>query len=247
MTAAWRRWPEPDGVDTPTLFEGVVYHHLQHALLALLVWVHGGATGALRWRPYPAWPSSPFPALVLDPGPRLAPAGVADPAPAVLAIQPVAREPGPALLAALAQALLGTDPRIDALLILVGPLCPSTAARARRQQPGGQTPPSDATPLRGVLLRRARCPQPCPAVLPLAAVEHGWSLGVRGGDLVCTYQGQWTVGETVPPATVPALGPAGYRLWRRGHHDYVLAPRALRTPSADVWDAALHGGPMDEA
>ena len=36
-----------------TVFNGVVFRTLQDALFAFLLWVHGGATGALQYRLYP--------------------------------------------------------------------------------------------------------------------------------------------------------------------------------------------------
>ena len=219
----------PEGeANTPTLFGDTVYNTFQHALLAFLFWIGGGMTQALSVHAYPRGRTQ-FPHFAVSDASTL---GMSSSSVGALAVHLLGSEPSHGQIRHFASTLLSCVDYGDAIL-LVGSLRPSRRATS----PGTESPQ-----LRGVLLRRARMPNPLPEVVPCDAVEFGWYLCSTSEDdagaarIRLAYQGVSEDSQrALAPAVVPPLPSVGHRVWRKGQTTYALAPKAQTSPHPE-WD-----------
>ena len=196
-------------------------------MLAYTVWALGGQTAEAPRLRYVARTEDAFPHFVAE-GLRLVATADEHNGPVVVHMLP--HDPSPAELCSLARRLRSlAEAEVCAALVLVGSLRPSAPT------PRGGVPHPQ---MHGLVLWRDRLPAEDVAVLPCAAVEHGWFLCVRNATVCAAFQAQ-AEGHALTTVAPPAFAATGYRLWRKGQTTYALVPRTLATANADEWDAAV--------
>lgn len=250
----------PDG-QTPstTVFGNHVFGTFQDAMFAFLLWIHGGATGGLRYDLHPhnkRGGAGRFPLVALHHPDRIGIHMGGDDDGGHhrrLAVFLLPTEPSHTVLRRCVATLLA-DPGFGDGMILIGTLRPVKIS--------GQHPSQLMPQLRGVRLYRCLLPtnpEDLPDALPHGAVEHGWFPCLRNADdagvrLFFAFHAQ-TCGEagtatTAPvvlsPALVPPLHTVGYRMWRRGQSTYALAPKAQAIPDTQ-WDAMIRRYLQDQS
>ena len=201
----------PPAADKPsrTYFNGNVYPHLQHALLACLVRCVGGNAEY-------TYHNNVFPMFRATGNNHLCPA-VSDPA---LGIHWLASEPSHAQLLDFGQRLQETDLRW--CMLLIGNPHPVTS-----RWPAGRPQ------FRGLLLDAKHFVTGDTAIAK-DAVQPGW-YACLAPSLLFAMHGECG-GQALAPALFPSLSSLGHCLWRRADGVYAIDGKQR---NATTWDAAM--------
>lgn len=225
--------------EAPAIFQGTVYDNLQHAMLACLLWAHGGGSRgdeegapAFSYEFYPAaWPGVMPPQLIFADGAEI---GLVQCTGAVAVyFAGVDAEPPHAELLQIANA---ARPIMPWCLVLVGALSVL--------RPTARATPRATPQLRGILIDTSRMGGPDAAVFPEGSIEHGWypcivpatdrfrlSRNCQGvsGDYIAVWR----------PVSMPAFRSIGMKLWRRGTAAFCIAGRD--DSNTAEWDTLIEG------
>lgn len=209
--------PDPTQA-SPTIFNGSVYHSLQDAFLACVLWFGGGATGALEYSFYPRGAKA-FPTVQLAEAEAV---GLCAPVSSdrSLALHFLPEEPSHQGYRALGEGMRQAG--LERCLLLVGQIRP------------GPNTESPSPQLRAVLCQASGLCDPGPT-FPPSALEHGWLACYGSTGMHLRFA---NVGEGLPPALLPQLSTLGLRLWRRSDVAHAIVGKATGLMAGE-WDRMI--------